>query len=331
MPVHNAGEYLGTAVDSILNQTHQKLELILIDDHSTDGSISKLNKDSRLRIIKSPSKGIVPALNQGIAESTYPIIARMDGDDISLPNRLSSQLTTLANASNTTIIGAKVEIFSDDHGITHGYRRYESWINQQVSATEICHNFWVESCIPHPTMMMYKSALTSLGGYQDTPWPEDYDLWCRAHLAGYKFVKPKNGTLLRWRDYSKRTSRVDQRYSTDQFLICKAHYLSKILIERQINQCAIWGTGPTGSKLHNLLSGYNIDVSAFIDVNLKLAGRKKYGKPIYLVGDNPSRDDLSVIKPLGLIAVSSWGAREKIRSALLNAGLKELDDFIVVA
>lgn len=331
MPVHNAGEYLATAVDSILNQTHQKLELILIDDHSTDGSISKLNKDSRIRIIKSPSKGIVPALNQGIAEAKYSIIARMDGDDISLPNRLSSQLTTLANTSNKTIVGAKVEIFSDDHEITHGYRRYERWINQQVSATHIAHNFWIESCIPHPTMMMYKSALTSLGGYQDSPWPEDYDLWCRAHLAGYKFVKPENDTLLRWRDYSKRTSRVDERYSTDQFLTCKAHYLSKILLKLQTNQCVIWGTGPTGSKLHNLLSGYNIDVSAFIDVNLKLAGRKKYGKPIYLIGDNPSRDDLSVIKPLGLIAVSSWGAREKIRSALLNVGLKELDDFIVVA
>ncbi len=331
MPVHNAGAYLSAAVRSILRQTHPKLELILIDDHSDDGAIEMLPPDSRLVVIQSDSRGIVSALNKGIAHAEHSVIARMDGDDISLENRLEVQLKLLLDSPKNTVVGSQIELFRDDTDIGGGYRRYQEWINQQLNPEQIEKNFWIESCIPHPTAMMHTECLNALGGYHDSPWPEDYDLWCRAHLAGYTFCKPQNQVLLRWRDYPNRTSRTQSRYSIKHFLQCKAYYLSKVLLSKGVKQCVIWGTGPTGTKLHRFILSYGLVVTAFIDVNPKLIGRKKHGKPIYIVGDSPSDNELKVIQPLVLIAVRSWGARDKIRSSLVRAGYQELHDFIMVA
>jgi hypothetical protein len=178
---------------------------------------------------------------------------------------------------------------------------------------------------------MHRDVLTQLGGYQDTPWPEDYDLWCRAFLHGYRFAKPKDQLLLKWRDYPERTSRVDRRYHKQAFLKCKAYYLSQYLKAKNISECVIWGTGPTGTKLHNYLLDNGITTKAFIDINPKLEGRLKHGKPIYTVSTKPTEQELSVIDSICLTAVSAWGAREKIQQALLGAGLKQSVDFILAA
>lgn len=331
MPVHNAGDFLQAAVSSILNQHGVTLELILIDDHSSDGAIESLKPDPRLRVISSPACGIAPALNHGIANAKLPFIARMDGDDIALPDRLAKQLKLLVDNPDIHICGTLVEMFSDTVEIAYGYRRYQDWINQQVTPEQIEKNFFVESCIPHPSAMLHRDVLSALGGYHDTPWPEDYDLWCRAFIAGYRFAKPPAKILLRWRDYGERSSRVQERYNKQQFLQCKAKYLAQYLSQRGINSCVIWGTGPTGTKQHNYLENNGIAVTAFIDINPKLVGRKKHDKPIHVVGLEPSKDELKVITDIAIIAVSAWGAREKIRAALLNANFVELEDYIVAA
>lgn len=331
MPVHNGGKYLQAAVDSILNQTHQNLELILVDDCSSDKAIENLTPEPRLRIVQSPGKGIVPALNEGISKANYSIIARMDGDDIALVNRLETQLDILLSSDPATIIGAQVELFSEQGEIAGGYKRYQKWINQQTRPNDISKNFWVESCIPHPTAMMRRDALIELGGYRDSTWPEDYDLWCRAYLNGFKFAKPENQILLRWRDHPDRTSRIEQRYNKQQFLRCKAHYLSQRLTIKGVHKCAIWGAGPTGTKLHQYLNEYGIEVTGFIDINPKLVGAAKCGKPVIVVDNHSDLRQCRVLDSTTLVAVSSWGAREKIRSALLDADFEESIDFIIVA
>ncbi len=331
MPVHNGGKYLQAAVDSILNQTHRSLELLLVDDCSSDGAIENLSSDSRLRIVQSPGKGIVPALNEGISKAKYPVIARMDGDDIALANRLEIQLNLLLSSGPTTIVGAQVELFSEKDDIAGGYKRYQNWINQQTQPDAISKNFWVESCVPHPTAMMRRDALVELGGYHNSTWPEDYDLWCRAYLNGFKFIKPENQILLRWRDHPKRTSRVEQRYNKQQFLRCKAHYLSQQLSDNGVHRCAIWGAGPTGAKLHQYLEEYGIQVTGFIDINSKLVGATKCGKPVVVVDSDTDLKQCRVLESTTLVAVSSWGAREEIRSALLDSGFEEAIDFIIVA
>jgi len=345
MPVHNAGQYLQTAVNSVLNQHGVDIELVLIDDHSTDSAISDLEPDARIKHISSASlgvgKGIVPALNAGIAAAKFEIIARMDGDDIAHPARLSTQLNFLNQNTDIDISGTTVEMFRDDGDIGDGYRLYQDWINALCSADAIAHNFFVESCIPHPTAMMHRDVLDELGGYHDSVWPEDYDLWCRAHLAGKRFGKPETPALVKWRDHTTRTSRSEQRYSKQRFLQCKAHYLAAQLKQKQqISQatttntcpeCVIWGTGPTGLKLHDYLEINGIRVTSFVDINQKMRGRSKRNKPVRIVSNEPTAEELRAIKTILVVAVSARGARELIHHTLVSKGLIELEDFILAA
>lgn len=329
MPVHNGGRYLQAAVNSILRQTHEPLELILIDDFSTDGAINALAFDERISILDSPKRGIVPALNLGINNAKFPFIARMDSDDIAHPQRLELQLQFLLDNPDIDIAGAKVTLFRDTGSIGKGYQVYQEWINQQCTAEQISHSFFIESCIPHPSAMMHRDVLSKLGGYNDTTWPEDYDLWCRAHLAGLQFGKPDHPALLHWRDHDLRASRTEQRYAKQQFLQCKARYLSQWLRQKDISKCVIWGAGKTGLKMHDYLEQNGIQISSFVDVNPKLKGAQKRGKQVHIISQDPSTDELAALAPFAVISVNARGARDKIRDALNNADFVELANYVV--
>ena len=303
IPVHNAGNYLQIAISSILEQTHEQLECLIIDDNSTDKAIIKLDKsDKRLKIVNSKGRGIVNALNTGIKNAQYEYIARMDADDISHPQRLEKQLQLLGNHPDIDICGCKVEMFSDDFEIANGYRHYQHWINSLCDAGSIAENFFIESPIPHPSALVHKDTLNKLGNYHDTPWPEDYDLWLRAHSSKMKFAKPEE-ILLKWRDHSLRLSRQDQRYNKQQFINCKAHYFAKLY---KNHDCIIWGTGPTGLMLHDALENEGIKISAFADISKKMIGRFKRNKPVL------NAYELEPSNKLILTAVSARGARQDI-------------------
>lgn len=331
MPVHNAGHYLADAVNSILTQQGVELELVIIDDHSSDAAITRLPADSRISLVESPQRGIVAALNHGLENSKYPLIARMDGDDVAAPNRLICQLELLIAQPEIDVVGSKVNIFSDQGKLGKGYQLYQNWINQQCSPQQIADNFFVESCIPHPSALFRRSLIEEIGPYQDCPWPEDYDLWCRALVAGKRFGKPKQEALLHWRDHPQRTSRVEQRYVKQRFLECKAHYLAQYLSKRATRTAMIWGTGPTGLKMHDLLQQHGIEISGFIDVNPKLAGRQKRDKPVHIISQHPQPQELAHLDSLILSAVSARGARQKICAALDASGRTAGQDYICVA
>lgn len=331
MPVRNCGNYLAAAVDSILKQHDVLFELLIIDDHSTDIAIQALPEDPRISILKSSGSGIVAALNTGLEHANYPFIARMDGDDIAAPERLVTQLKFLIDNSDIDICGTQVELFSDDGEIGDGYIYYQHWINQLNHHEDIVANFFIESPIPHPTAMLRKSLLVELGAYQDTSWAEDYDLWCRAFIQNKRFGKPKVGPLLQWRDHTTRTSRVQERYSKQQFLQCKAKYLQQYLQQREIDSCEIWGTGPTGLKLHDYLQHLGIQTHRFVDVNPKLEGRQKREKNVSIVSRKLTHTQVAEISCMVLVAVSTRGAREEIKNTLLEVKLVEMRDFILMA
>jgi len=331
MPVQNGGTTLQHAVDSILEQTHQNLELILVDDHSSDQALTNLVSDDRVKLYSSSQRGIVPALNLGLSKAQNAYIARMDADDLAAPQRLEIQFKYQQDNPEIDIVGAKVNIFKDSETLGGGYQHYQEWINQQCTHDDIARSFFIESCIPHPTAFMHRSVLDTLAGYQDTPWPEDYDLWCRAYLAGFKFGKPTNESLLKWRDHEARASRTQQRYAKEQFLRCKARYLSEWLSQQSKTECVIWGAGPTGLKLHDYLLEHGITINGFVDINPKLNGGRKRDKPVHVLSLEPSKAELHALKPFAVIAVGSRGARDMIRRACGLANLLELEDFVFAA
>ncbi len=224
MPVRNGGAYLQSAVDSILQQSHANLELIIIDDHSDDGAVDRLvNQDPRVKRVKSTGSGVVGAFNQGFKHSQGHYIARMDSDDLALPQRLQVQLEYLQQNSDVDIVSCCVEFFSSTP-ILGGLKRYQKWLNSVVSPLQIHQQLFIESPMPNPGAVFRRAALEQLGGYRKMPWPEDYDLFLRADAAGMRMGKPQ-AVLLRWREHAERLTHTDDAYTREQFMRAKAHFL----------------------------------------------------------------------------------------------------------
>ncbi len=328
LPVRNGGDWLATAVSSILQQTLPDLELLVIDDHSTDQALPALPRDDpRLRLLSNPSHGIVAALNYGLARAQGRFIARMDADDISYPERLERQLAFLHAHPEIAICGTQVRFIDADgtpNGVQDGFRLYADWLNSLTTPDSIAHEIYVESPIPHPSVLLRRQVLDQLGGYRERLWAEDYDLWLRAHQAGFRFGKPK-GILLDWRDHHQRLSRTDPRCALSRFPAARAYYLARgPLLERP---ALIWGAGEAGALLCDALDDVGVPVQGFIDIDpRRLRGGRKRNRPVW-----PPQRVYGRGKALILVAVGARGARPGLRRKLNEMGLLEGRDYLFVA
>ncbi len=197
MPVYNGQRYLREAVKSITTQTHGDFEFIVIDDGSTDDSPAILRtfakEDARIRIISRPNTGLVGALNDGFAEARGQLIARMDADDISLPQRLERQLRFLKDTPDCVAAGSSHLIITSD-GDVIGEMPAES-DPDRISEALLAGT----SPLAHPTMMIRAEALKQAGGYRaEYAHAEDYDLWLRLDEIGQLRNVPEILFKYRW-------------------------------------------------------------------------------------------------------------------------------------
>jgi glycosyltransferase involved in cell wall biosynthesis len=178
MPVYNGQAYLKEAIDSILSQTYKNFEFLIINDGSTDDSVKIINsyQDKRIRLINlSYNQGIIAALNRGLEESKGEYIARMDSDDISLPNRLDLQVSFMEKNKNIGISGGAIKAF----GATNAY-----WKRPKCHE-EIMALMLFETGLFHPTVIMRSSIIKSNNLFYNKEFihAEDYDFWinCSKH------------------------------------------------------------------------------------------------------------------------------------------------------
>ena len=214
MPIYNAGLYLQEAIDSILNQSFGDFELLLIDDGSIDGSRDRIlsQKDPRIRIFLREHEGLVRTLNAGIAYSRAPIIARMDSDDVALPERFALQYEFLEQHPDVVVLGTGVKLI-DSSGETFGPPQ-----NHCLSHKEIINSLTngSDSGLAHPTVMFRRLVACSIGGYrEDFPVCEDADLWVRmARLGGLRAL-PDVLLLLRKHGGNVTTTRMGVNLESD--------------------------------------------------------------------------------------------------------------------
>ncbi|MDP6037042.1 MAG: glycosyltransferase [Candidatus Latescibacteria bacterium] len=331
LPVYNAADTLAQALDSLLAQRFRDFEIIAIDDGSTDTSTNILdvyaNKDSRIKAISSTHQGLIPTLNRGIEKASGNFIARMDADDVSHPDRLDRQLDFLQHNPHIAIVSSRIQCFPR-HRVAKGFRIYEAWLNALCTPEDIAREIFIESPVVHPSILIRRACLNAAGGYRDFGWVEDYDLWLRLHLTGYQFAKVP-ATLHFWREHTNRLTRQDDRYSADNFLRAKAHYLSQGSLSNNPHTI-IWGSGQIGGRLSKHLLAKSIETVAFVDIAPKKIGNTRHGIPIISPEDLPttwSANDL----PLILAALPSRGARDKIRQYLCAHDLIEGQHFLCVA
>jgi glycosyltransferase involved in cell wall biosynthesis len=175
MPVFNAEAFVSEAVGSILSQTHRSLELIIVDDGCTDATIEKIRavKDARIFIIENPKNlGLAASLNKAISHARGNYLARMDADDISLPDRIAIQVNYLEQNPDVSVLGTGMKYFN--------YSQYKNLFPSDHDSCKAKLLFNV--CFGHPSVMFrasvfdqsdvrYKSELKQ--------YSEDYELYTR--------------------------------------------------------------------------------------------------------------------------------------------------------
>ncbi|MFO0959090.1 MAG: glycosyltransferase [Isosphaeraceae bacterium] len=219
MPVYNTERYLDECVNSILNQTFRDFEFLIIDDGSTDGSRAILERyaahDPRIRLVSRPNTGYVVALNEMLERASGRYIARMDADDVALPDRFRVQIEYLEAHPDAVCVGTSYELIDDRGRVLMAYH-VDGLENDQVQEELLSGNV----VLAHPTIMARADLVRDLGGYDESLMPaEDLDLWLRMGERGRLAVLPQ--TMVRYREHAGSVSSRSHELQVERMrLIC---------------------------------------------------------------------------------------------------------------
>ena len=233
MSVYNAEKYLQSAIDSILKQTFSDFELILINDKSTDSSdvILQANRknDSRIVILENEQNlGLTKSLNRGLAIAKGEYIARMDADDISVPERFAKQVEFLDGHPDYSFVSCIAQ-YIDENGNPEQMRLFPE------TNEEIYNMMPKVDAVMHPGVMFRKEDIARIGNYcEDFRVVQDYDLWFRGMAAGYKFYNIQEPLVL-FRKNNTYNSRKSRAYRMVDFAVRKKGYkLNRIPLRKRV-------------------------------------------------------------------------------------------------
>jgi glycosyltransferase involved in cell wall biosynthesis len=183
MPVYNAERYVAEAIESILSQTFRDFEFLIIDDGSTDRSLTIIEQyaavDKRIRLSSGPNAGYVVRLNEMLEQARGDLIARIDADDIALSDRFARQVEFLRSHPEVDVVGGSQECI-DSNGyllaVWHAPQEHDEIEERALAGA---------GPISHPCVMMRRKAVLDVGGYRVEMMPaEDFDLWLRMGERG---------------------------------------------------------------------------------------------------------------------------------------------------
>lgn len=237
MPFYNAAPYLEEAVKSILDQTFSNFEFIIINDGSTDGSekIIQAFSDSRIKYIANPeNRGLVFSLNKGLDAAEGTLIARMDGDDISMPDRLERQFEYLRMHPDADLVASQVQLINEKGQPTGFWKE-----DRENNSPELIKEFLsVNNCIAHPTILAKAEMMQKLRYREVQGQAEDYDLWLRWVSTG-KTIHKVDKILLQHRILPNSFTRSRQKNIFFKLAATKFRFTMNELRELRFNPFVI--------------------------------------------------------------------------------------------
>ncbi|MDE2406037.1 MAG: glycosyltransferase [Sphingomonadales bacterium] len=212
MSVYNGERFLALAIESVLGQTFGDFEFLVLDDGSADRTRAIIEhyaaRDARIRPIFRENRGLIASLNQLLAESRAPLVARMDADDVCHPQRFERQLDFLAAHPDYGVVGSRCEDIDEDGGpwpipaVAHPLTHEDFLVAIEQGMPLLCH----------PSVMMRRAVALQVGGYHPAfQHCEDLDLWLR--LSDVTRLGNLPDRLLRYRHYA---GQVSSRHATLQ-------------------------------------------------------------------------------------------------------------------
>jgi glycosyltransferase involved in cell wall biosynthesis len=204
LPIYNAEPYLAECIESIKAQTFTDFEVIAVLDGCLDRSEKILMdlKDDRFVVVKKErNEGLVAALNYVIFNTTAPLIARMDADDLMLPTRLEKQVAFMQQNPDVDVLGTWFD-YTDPEG-----KPLRPAFRFPTVHDEIVRAFRRYNALGHPTVMFRADRVRAVGGYAvNVPYSEDLTLWLKCLAAGYRFATLPE-VLLTYREHRGQLTR----------------------------------------------------------------------------------------------------------------------------
>ncbi|WP_422362360.1 glycosyltransferase family 2 protein [Reichenbachiella sp.] len=323
LPYCNSSLTLKRATQSILNQSYQNFELLLINNNSFDKSedvarsLAKTNP--KIKLLTENQQGVVFAANSGMKVAQGRYIARMDADDLAYPERLERQLKHLESNPDISISATQVRYQTENEDLGD-FSHFVEWSNKLITWEDVYQNRFVEFPVVNPTLMFRKSLLEDVGYMKEGNFPEDYEWFLRALNKGHKIEKLPH-PLLDWNDSPNRLTRTDSRYSNDAFFQIKSEYLAKHL--KLINQTKVWvwGAGKLGYKRSQYLLDHDIKIAGYIDI-----------KKDKQLRDYPCvhfKDIKPTHQPFIVSYITNRNRRDEVRDFLKSEGYKEGLNYII--
>lgn len=218
-------EYLRLALDSMINQTVKPDEIVLVEDGPLTDELYKVVEDYKeylTIVVNEKNLGLGLALNEGLKVCRNELVARMDTDDISKPDRCEKQLRYFEAHSETTTLGGQIEEFIGSPDEVVG-KRIVPETDEQIK------QYMKKRCpFNHMTVMFKKSDVIKAGNYQEWFWNEDYYLWIRLALEGFVFANLPD-TLV----YTRVGDDMYQRRGGDNYFKSEIG-IQKLMLEKRI-------------------------------------------------------------------------------------------------
>lgn len=244
LPVYNASATIAATLDALVHQTYREFNVVLADDASSDNSreiVESYRNRLEINILENPiNLGISRTRNKLLAHIDAPYIAILDHDDICHPTRLARQIEFLQEHPEVDICGSAVTYFTDNADIAASMHVLRHPAEDAAIRTTFIHH----TAMVHPSAMARNSFFQDVGEYDAQYSPaEDYDLWCRAALAGKKFANIDD-SLLYYRIHPKQTSQVQAEKMVKMDILIKRNYIDGLMGDA------------TGTSLAELLCPY---------------------------------------------------------------------------
>lgn len=306
MPVCNNEKYLSDSIESILNQTYENIELLILDDGSKDKSLSIIEKyaldNKNIRIISRDNKGVANSIRELIKYSNGEYIARMDGDDISYLNRIEIQIKYLKENPDLSLVGSYVDVEISDYKNDDDKLMCEKIFNFKIDKNNPSIKILNGHKICHGTFFGKADLFKKIDYNSGLKTSEDIDFIFNAIKQNFKLdIIPKKLYLNRVNSkFVHEQKHLDSRYNRE-ILISKIKFLKEELLNREI---IIFGKSKYSDELYEILKN---DTKVKVENNIQFEKIKNE----YLI--NLDRENC-----------------ENIENNLISKGNKNLKDFITL-